>query len=270
MRSIPQLLLLVAVLSFSAASASDEDVNGGNHLRRMQRRLAKFNLASMDRAKAKSPGSASSWTGNEDESTTSSPAPTVTPSSNTTTTSSPAPSASPTESPTTHEPTTATPTTTAPTTPAPTTPAPTTPAPTTPAPTTPAPTTAPPTTAPPTTAPPTTAPPTTAPPTTIPPTSAAPTQAPHHPRREWWIKVLWLLFKTACWMVLAVLFFFAFGAIMSNRYRIYYYLRGTWFTFYHRLRRGYVSSDQSAPSSMLNDIIFSDNEMHEGLLMRET
>mmetsp|Transcript_1392 Transcript_1392/g.2923 ORF Transcript_1392/g.2923 Transcript_1392/m.2923 type:complete len:269 (+) Transcript_1392:205-1011(+) len=268
MRSIPQLLLLVAVLSFSAASASDEDedVNGGNHLRRMQRRLAKLNLASMDRAKATLLGSASSGTGNEDESTTSSPAPTVTPSSNTTT-SSPAPSASasPTESPTTPEPTTATPTTTAPTTPAPTTPAPTTPAPTTPAPTT-----APPTTAPPTTASPTTASPTTAPPTTIPPTTAAPTQAPHHPRREWWIKVLWLLFKTACWMVLAVVFFFAFGAIMSNRYRIYYYLRGTWFTFYHRLRRGYGSSDQSAPSSMLNDIIFSDNEMHEGLLMRET
>lgn len=72
-------------------------------------------------------------------------------------------------------------------------------------------------------------------------------------------------------MVVAGLFFFAFGAIMSNRYRIYFYLRGNWYSLLQKIkwsrRRG---RDGSASSSTLNDIIFLENDMQEGLLMRET
>jgi hypothetical protein len=152
-------------------------------------------------------------------------------------------------------------------------------------PTTLSPTTAPPTTAPPTTAPPTTAPPTTATPTTAPPTTAPPTPSPtpsptssptssptHHPHHEWWKNLGKFLLKTVCWMFIAGLFFFAFGAVMSNRYRIYYYLRGSWYSILQKLKWSRRSGrDGSAPSSTLNDIIFSDNsELQEGLLMRET
>lgn len=149
---------------------------------------------------------------------------------------------------------------------------PTTLPPTTAPPTTAPPTTTPPTTAPPTTAPPTTAPPTTAPPTTVPPTpspTSSPTQHPHH---EWWINLGKFLLKTVCWMFIAGLFFFAFGAVMSNRYRIYYYLRGLWYSMLQKLKWSRRSGrDGSAPSSTLNDIIFSDNsDLQEGLLMRET
>jgi len=67
----------------------------------------------------------------------------------------------------------------------------------------------------------------------------------------------------------------AFGAIMSNRYRIYYYLRGIWYTFTHKLRRlsplRRRNGTNADPSSTLNEIIFSDNnDLQEGLLMRET
>jgi len=119
---------------------------------------------------------------------------------------------------------------------------------------------------------PTTSPPTTAPPSTAPPTTAPPTPYPtHHPHHEWW-KSLWkFLLKTVCWMFIAVLFFFAFGAVMSNRYRIYYYLRGSWYSLLQKLKWSRLSGrDGSAPSSTLNDIIFSDNDLQEGLLMRET
>jgi len=175
--------------------------------------------------------------------TTVSPSPSVSPSSNANT-NSPSPSVSPTPAPSDE---TVTPTTSPPST-------------------------APPTTAPPTTAPPTTAPPTTAPPTTAPPSTAPPTPSPtHHPHHEWW-KSLWkFLLKTVCWMFIAVLFFFAFGAVMSNRYRIYYYLRGSWYSLLQKLKWSRLSGrDGSAPSSTLNDIIFSDNDFQEGLLMRET
>jgi hypothetical protein len=128
----------------------------------------------------------------------------------------------------------------------------------------------------PTTAPPTTAPPTTIAPTSAPPTTAAPTSDPnkhhhhhHHHDHDWWAKVRRLVFETIIWGVLAVLFFFAFGGIFSNRYRIYYYLRGSWYSFYHRVFRR-RDSGNSAPSSTLNEIIFSDDTLQEGLLMRET
>mmetsp|Transcript_9988 Transcript_9988/g.20826 ORF Transcript_9988/g.20826 Transcript_9988/m.20826 type:complete len:212 (+) Transcript_9988:106-741(+) len=126
----------------------------------------------------------------------------------------------------------------------------------------------------PTTAEPTTAEPTTSPPTTTPPTSVPPTPTPspsHHRDREWWINIFKFLIKTVFWIFVAVLFFFVFGGIMSNRYRIYYYLRGSWYSLLRKLKWPWRSGrDGSAPSSTLNDIIFSDNDLQEGLLMRET
>jgi hypothetical protein len=117
----------------------------------------------------------------------------------------------------------------------------------------------------PSTATPTTSPPTTAPPTTSPPTPS-PTQ--HHPRREWWRNFGKFLLKAVCWIFIVGLFFFAFGAVMSNRYRIYYYLRDAWYSLLRKLK--WKQSDGSAPSAILNDIIFSDNDLQEGLLGRAT
>ncbi len=123
----------------------------------------------------------------------------------------------------------------------------------------------------PTTPEPTTEEPTTSPPTTIAPTlPPTPAPTPHH-RHEWWINLFKFLIKTALWGFVAILFFFAFGAVMSNRYRIYYYLRGSWYSLLRKLKWPWQSGrDGSAPSSTLNDIIFSDNDLQEGLLMRET
>ena len=62
---------------------------------------------------------------------------------------------------------------------------------------------------------------------------------------------------------------------MSNRYRIYYFLRGVWYTILglectqfilNKLRLG---GGREAMDTGLNTIIF-DNEMSEGLLLRET
>ena len=116
---------------------------------------------------------------------------------------------------------------------------------------------------------PTTSPPTTAEPTTQSPTTAPPSPSPaqHH---EWW-KIVKLVLKTAFWMLVAGVFFFAFGAAMSNRYRIYYYVRGLWYSFLRKLKslwRG--GQDRGDASSTLNDIIFSDNDLQEGLLMRDS
>lgn len=119
----------------------------------------------------------------------------------------------------------------------------------------------------PTTSPPTTAEPTTASPTTASPTANPPSPTQHH---KWW-KIVKLVLKTGFWMLVAGLFFFAFGAAMSNRYRIYYYVRGLWYSFLRKLkslRRG--GQDGGAANSTLNDIIFSDNDLQEGLLTRDT
>jgi len=93
---------------------------------------------------------------------------------------------------------------------------------------------------------------------------------------EWWNNVWKVIMKSIFWLFMAGLSVLAFGAIMSNRYRIYYYLRGIWYTFTHKLRRFSPlirRTDTNAdPSSTLNQIIFSDddNDLQEGLLMRET
>jgi hypothetical protein len=81
--------------------------------------------------------------------------------------------------------------------------------------------------------------------------------------------------KTIAWLIIIALSVVAFGAIMSNRYRIYFFLRGVWYTvlrmdctvFILRKLRFWDGSSGNVDSS-LNTIIF-DNEMTEGLLMRE-
>ena len=63
---------------------------------------------------------------------------------------------------------------------------------------------------------------------------------------------------------------------MSNRYRIYYFLRGVWYTLlgldctqwlFQKL--GIHGGYYQPVDTSLNTIIF-DNEMSEGLLLRET
>jgi len=79
--------------------------------------------------------------------------------------------------------------------------------------------------------------------------------------------------KTIAWLILIGLSVLAFGAIMSNRYRIYFFLRGVWYTILRMpctiwvLRKLRLSDYQPVDNS-LNTIIF-DNEMQEGLLMQE-
>ena len=120
------------------------------------------------------------------------------------------------------------------------------------------------------------------------PTSEMPTPAPsnnndnhrkdHH---HHWLKIL---VHTIGWLVLAGASMLAFGACFGNRFRIYYYARGVWYSFLRsdatqwimtKLRLdGWVyggrarSSGGGRGSSTLNDIIFEGGG--EGLLMRET
>jgi hypothetical protein len=63
---------------------------------------------------------------------------------------------------------------------------------------------------------------------------------------------------------------------MSNRYRIYFYIRSVWYSFLRsdgtmwvlrklRLDRVLLGHDTS-----LNDIIFESGDLNEGLLMQDT
>jgi hypothetical protein len=91
--------------------------------------------------------------------------------------------------------------------------------------------------------------------------------------------------KTIAWLIIIFLSVIAFGAGMSHRYRIYYYLRSTYYVVTRFILRlsctNYIlsklhlssftnNSGGSGSSSNfdVNTIIF-DNDMSEGLLMRE-
>lgn len=115
---------------------------------------------------------------------------------------------------------------------------------------------------------PSTSPPTTAEPTTQSPTTTSPSPSPTQ-HQKWW-KIVKLVLKTGFWMLVAGVFFFAFGAAMSNRYRIYYYVRGLWYSFLRKLKSLRGGQNGDATSSTLNDIIFSDSDLQEGLLMRDS
>ena len=119
--------------------------------------------------------------------------------------------------------------------------------------------------------------PTTNKPTTLSPTSTTPPKPRDH---EWWNNIWKIILKTILWLFLAGLSVLLFSAVMSNRYRIYYYVRGLWYTFLHKIRRllpswrnhgSSSSANNAATSSTLNEIIFSDNnDLQEGLLMGGT
>ena len=115
-------------------------------------------------------------------------------------------------------------------------------------------------------------PPTTAAPTTVAPTTsptAVPTQAPSGQRR---MSVWRFIEKTIALFILLVLALLAFGAIMSNRYRIYFFLRGVWYTILSMECTGWIMrklrlGDYQPVDTGLNTVIF-EHEMDEGLLMR--
>jgi hypothetical protein len=78
--------------------------------------------------------------------------------------------------------------------------------------------------------------------------------------------------KTIGWLILIALSTLAFGAIMSNRYRIYYVVRGIWYSFLsldctRRLMTLLRIDGGPAASASLNEIIFDQNDLAEGLLM---
>ena len=105
-----------------------------------------------------------------------------------------------------------------------------------------------------------------------------PTIAPqqHH------FSLLKIIAKTIAWLIIILLSVVAFGACMSHRYRIYYYLRGICFIVTRFLLRlscttyilsklrlsSYSSSSNNNNNFDVGTIIF-DNDMSEGLLMRE-
>jgi hypothetical protein len=112
--------------------------------------------------------------------------------------------------------------------------------------------------------------------TTVPPTSlptALPTDpADHHGHHmSFWS----ILGKTIAWCIIILLVFLAFGAIMSNRYRIYYFMRGVWYTILaldctRWIVRKATGRDYQSIDASLNTIIFdNENEMTGGLLLRE-
>jgi hypothetical protein len=91
------------------------------------------------------------------------------------------------------------------------------------------------------------------------------------------VSLVQIIAKTMAWLILIFLSVVAFGACMSHRYRIYYFLRGCYYTILRldctiwmvsKLRQlPFVSNNNNSDYSV-NTVIF-DNDMNEGLLMRE-
>jgi hypothetical protein len=110
------------------------------------------------------------------------------------------------------------------------------------------------------------------------PPSSAPSEEqpiPPPPKKHHGASIWRIIGKTIALLILMGLSLLLFGAIMSNRYRIYYYIRSAWYSFLRwegtryvirklRLERFFGGQDTS-----LNGIIF-DNDMTEGLLMQDT
>ena len=113
--------------------------------------------------------------------------------------------------------------------------------------------------------------PTPSPTTNVTPSTAAPTSSPaQHKHHEWWLNVRRVIIETGLWLFIIGISALAFSAIMSNRYRIYFYLRGSLYTFLHKIKSLRRSKDSTTASSSLDEIIFSDDGLQEALLMRET
>jgi len=103
------------------------------------------------------------------------------------------------------------------------------------------------------------------------PTAAPIPPPPGHHLSGWAI-----LGKAIAWLLLTALAILAFGALFSNRYRLYYHAQSAWCTFlgWHTTRKvlrflrledyfgGYRESS-------LNGIVF-DYDLAEGLVMQDT
>jgi hypothetical protein len=110
----------------------------------------------------------------------------------------------------------------------------------------------------------------------------APTRAPASPPQPRHVSLLKILAKTLAWLIIILLSVVAFGAAMSHRYRIYYFLRTGYYTVLgwpctEWLRSkipfaGFSSSSSSSSGGYTMDVntILFDNDMNEGLLMRES
>jgi hypothetical protein len=82
-----------------------------------------------------------------------------------------------------------------------------------------------------------------------------------------------MLGKTLAFLILLFLSVLAFGAIMNHRYRIYYFLKGLWYTIMGlectRWMLAKLGLRHRVDTSEMNTVIFDDNEMSYGLLMQE-
>ena len=89
----------------------------------------------------------------------------------------------------------------------------------------------------------------------------SPTSEDDKNTHDWWEKLEKLIIKTVLWLIVIFVFFFGFVALFSNRFRIYYYVKG-WCTECFRRVRHRSERDEGiiAPSVTLNEIIFSQDE----------
>jgi hypothetical protein len=119
--------------------------------------------------------------------------------------------------------------------------------------------------------------PQTASPTTSP--SASPSLDPNVPTKPHRSSIGKIIAKTIGWLILIALSVLGFGAAMSNRYQIYYALRGVWYTILQmectrwivtKLNLGGGGRGGRGANSSLNEIIFDNNDLTEGLLMGDT
>lgn len=85
-----------------------------------------------------------------------------------------------------------------------------------------------------------------------------------------------IIAKTIGWLILIALSVLLFGAAMSNRYQIYYALRGVWYTILQMectrwiMTKLHLNRRGGETNTSLNEIIFDNNDLTEGLLMGDT
>lgn len=85
-----------------------------------------------------------------------------------------------------------------------------------------------------------------------------------------------IIAKTFGWLILIALSVLIFGAAMSNRYQIYYALRGIWYTILQMectrwiITKLNIGGRGGGTNTSLNEIIFDNNDLTEGLLMGDT
>jgi len=89
-----------------------------------------------------------------------------------------------------------------------------------------------------------------------------------------------IIAKSIGWLIIVALSVLLFGAVMSNRYQLYYALRGIWFTILqmdctrwimNKLNLRGARRRRAGADGSLNELIFDENnDLTEGLLMGDT